>query len=153
MHPANSNYEIHLNSGRKIVLEEIHQHLTYAGLLEGLPNQRINDGIISELKNIVSDKIYGHTTPYIIKPNQGVIKLSDERMAYYESRGPEYKPVRFPKIICICHFNSESITDDFMFSALSIVWFQEDWMMPIDKSVLDKIKRMEWDKHAVQGDY
>ena len=34
MHPANSNYEMHLNSGRKIVLEEIHQHLTYAGLLE-----------------------------------------------------------------------------------------------------------------------
>ena len=102
---------------------------------------------------IVSDKIYGYTTPYIIKPNQGVIKLSDERMAYYKSRGPEYKPVRFPKNICICHFNSESITDAFMFSALSIVWFLEEWMMPIGKSVLDKIKTIEWDKHAVQGDY
>ena len=40
-----------------------------------------------------------------------------------------------------------------MFSALSIVWFQEEWMMPIDQSVLDKIKLIDWEKHAVQGDY
>ena len=78
MHPANSNYEIHLNSGRKIVLEEIHQHLTYAGLLEGLPNQRINDGIISELKNIVSDKIYDDIKKEILDLEKRVSSTTEE---------------------------------------------------------------------------
>ena len=40
-----------------------------------------------------------------------------------------------------------------MFSALSILWFQEDWMMPIDESILNQIKSIDWDKYALQGDY
>ena len=45
MHIADSQYTIKLHSGRKISLEENYQNLTYLGLLEGLPNQQINDNI------------------------------------------------------------------------------------------------------------
>jgi hypothetical protein len=48
---------------------------------------------------------------------------------------------------------SDAITDDFMFSSLTVVWFQEDWMMPIDNIILQQIKSINWDKHATQGDY
>ena len=49
MHPADSNYEITLDSNRTIALDELHQHLTYAGLLEGLPTRRINKDILLEI--------------------------------------------------------------------------------------------------------
>jgi len=153
MHPADSNYKISLDSKRIIALEEIHQHLTYVGLLEGLPTRRINKEIISEIKNIANEKIWASSTPYIVKPDESPIKLSEDRETYYKSRGPEYERITLPKIICIGHFMSDAITDDFMFSSLIIVWFQEDWMMPIDNKILTQIKSINWDKHATQGDY
>ena len=153
MHPADSNYKISLDSRRTISLDELHQHLTYAGLLEGLPTRKLNKDILSELKDTVHNKIWASTTPHIIKPHESPVKLSDERKAYYQARGPEWEPVILPKIICIGHFMSDAITDDFMFSSLTIVWFQEDWMMPIDNTILQQIKSINWDKHATQGDY
>ena len=153
MHPADSNYKLVLNSKRIISLEEIHQHLTYAGLLEGLPTQKMNKDIIAEIKKIVPDKIWASTTPHIIKPHESHIELSEQREAYYKSRGPEYERIALPKIICIGHFISDAITDDFMFSSLIIVWFQEDWIMPIDNKILTQIKSINWDKYATQGDY
>ena len=42
MHPADSNYEITLDSNRTIALDELHQHLTYAGLLVLLLHLVIN---------------------------------------------------------------------------------------------------------------
>jgi len=153
MHLADSNYKISLNSNRIISLEEIHQHLTYAGLLEGLPTKRINKEIIDDIKNIANEKIWASSTPYILKSYESPIKLSEDREVYYKSRGPEYERIRLPKIICIGHFMSDAITDDFMFSSLTIVWFQEDWMMPIDNNILIQIKSINWDKHATQGNY
>ena len=153
MHIADSNYKISLSSGRVIALEEIHQHLTYAGLLEGLPTRKINKDIISEIKNTTQDKIWANTTPYIISCKQTRIQLPDDRAAYYKSRGPEYEPLALPKIICIGHFMSDAITDDFMFSNLTIAWFQADWMMPVDNKILEQIKSMDWNKYAIQGDY
>ena len=153
MHLSESNYKISLNSNRIISLEENHQHLTYAGLLEGLPTQRTNKDIISGIKKIVNQKIWGSSTPYIIKPDEYPIKLSEDREQYYKSRGPEYARITLPKIICIGHFISDAITDDFMFSSLTIVWFQEDWMMPIDNKILIQIKSINWDKYASQGNY
>jgi len=153
MHPADSNYEISLDSKRTIALDELHQHLTYAGLLEGLPTRRINKDFLLEIKNVVHDKIWGSTIPYIITPHQAPIKLSDERKEYYKNKGPNHEPLVLPKITCIGHFTSNAITDDFMFSNLTIVWLQEDWAIPIDSMILKQIKCIHWDKYANQGDY
>ena len=153
MHPADSNYEITLDSNRTIALDELHQHLTYAGLLEGLPTRRINKDILSEIKNIVHDKIWASTLPYIITPHQTPIKLSEERKVYYQNKGPNHEPLTLPKITCIGHFMSNAITDDFMFSNLTIVWLQENWTMPIDNIILKQIKSINWEKYATQGDY
>ena len=153
MHPADSNYTITLNSSRNINLEETHQHLTYLGLLEGLPNKRINDSIMSEIHNIADDKIWTNTPPYIIEPKLTSIDLPRDRMEYYKSKGPDYEPIALPKIICMGHFSSGAITEEYMFSSLTVVWFQKDWMMPIDGNILTQIKSLNWDELAVQGDY
>ena len=57
MHPSDSNFNIDLNSGRVINLYEIHSSLTYSGLLEGLPNRRMNKGIISRLVSSFTSRI------------------------------------------------------------------------------------------------
>ncbi len=152
-HPSESNYKITLNSGRIIALEEIHQHLTYLGLLEGLPNSRMNNEILKELPKIANKKIWGNTSPYIIKPKGDNIKLKKERIEYYKSKGSDFVPMSFPKICCLGHFSSNSITDDYMFSNLTIAWFQDDWIMPIDELILNQIKQLNWDNLAIEGDY
>ncbi len=35
--------EITLDTGRSIILQELHQQQTYAGLIEGIPNKSLND--------------------------------------------------------------------------------------------------------------
>jgi hypothetical protein len=44
MHPTDPplSNKITLNSGRTITLQEIYQELTYSGLLEGLPTNKLN---------------------------------------------------------------------------------------------------------------
>ena len=153
MNTINNNYEITLNSGRNIILEELHQHLTYLGLLEGLPTKRINKDIISELKETANDKIWSSTKPYIIKPEERIIELPDNRKEYYKLRGEEYIPVSLPKIISIGHFISGPISDEFMFSNLTIIWFNEEWFDPINNKILKKIKSINWDKYSIQGDF
>ena len=152
-HPTNSNYTITLNSGRIITLEETHQHLTYLGLLEGLPNKKINDDILSELPEIANEKIWGNTSLHIIDPKKNTIDLTTERVEYYRSKGKDFEPITFPKIICLGHFASNAITDDYMFSILTIAWFQDNWMMPIEQKILEQIKLLNWDNLASQGDY
>ena len=48
---------------------------------------------------------------------------------------------------------SDPVDNKFMFSYLTIAWFQNDWAMPIKKRVLKQIKCLNWDKYAVDGDY
>ena len=153
MHIADSQYTIKLHSGRKISLEENYQNLTYLGLLEGLPNQQMNDNIIKELSRTAKEKLWGDTNPFIIQPISSTIKLSEERKNYFQTKGPSFVPTTLPKITCMCHFSSGPITDNYMFSSLTIAWFQNDWMMPIEESILNQIKAMNWDKYAIQGDY
>ena len=153
MHFSDSNYIISLDSGRSIALEEIHQHLTYAGLLEGLPTKNINQSIISEMNTIAQNKIWVSTKPYIVKPNQSPVELSEERQLYYQNKSSEFTPLALPKIACIGQFISAPVNDNFMFSSLTIVWFQEKWMGSIDKITLKEIESINWNKYAVDGDY
>ena len=125
MHPADSNFKITLNSNRVIRLYEIHCSLTYAGLLEGLPNRKMNKDIISRLPEEANQKIYTASKPYIIKPEEVLIEVEPGHTKSYRDRmvkehGDDWELMGIPRIECISSFESESITDDYMGSNLTI---------------------------------
>jgi hypothetical protein len=35
-----------------------------------------------------------------------------------------------------------------IYARLSILWFQADWALPIEASIVEKIKRIDWDANA-----
>ena len=77
MHQSESNFTVILNSSRVINLYEIHCSLTYGGLLEGLPNRRMNKDILSRLSELANDKIYNPTNPYLIQPEENKIHVEE----------------------------------------------------------------------------
>ena len=158
MHPSDSNFNIDLNSGRVINLYEIHSSLTYSGLLEGLPNRRMNKGIISRLVQESSDKIYNSTDPYIIKPKETLIEVKPGPTKSFNDKmikehGDDWELINIPRIQCIASFESGAVTDDYMGSNLTIAWFQDEYPMPIDKDVINKIKMIDWDNKASSFDF
>ena len=62
-------------------------------------------------------------------------------------------PTEFPRVQCFSNFESNSVDEKFCMSSLTIVWFQEDWAMPIDENIINKIKCIDWDKYAIDADY
>jgi hypothetical protein len=45
-------------------------------------------------------------------------------------------------------FQGVSGTDDGYMSSLSLVWFQDDFALPIDPLILDMIKAVDWESLA-----
>ncbi len=158
MHPSESNLKIKLNSSRIISLYEIHCSITYAGLLEGLPNRKMNKHIIERLTETAKDKIYNPTKPYIIKPKEILIEVKDGPAKSFRDRmvkehGEEWELIQMPRIECIASFESNAITDESMGSNLTIAWFQEQHPMPIDEDIINEIKAIDWDNEASSFDY
>ena len=158
MHPSESNFKIALNSNRVINLYEIHCSLTYSGLLEGLPNRKMNKDIILGLAEMANDKIYNPTNPYLIEPEEKKIHIEGGSTKSYSDRmikehGDDWELVQIPRIQCIASFESESITDDYMGSNLTVAWFQEEYPMPIQQDVINKIKSIDWDNKASSFDF
>ena len=79
--------------------------------------------------------------------------MPKDRLDYYKSKGENWEPLSIPKICCMANFISEPITENYMFSNLTIVWFQENWAMPIEDHISKQIKSLDWNKYANQGDY
>ena len=158
MHQSESNFTVILNSSRVINLYEIHCSLTYAGLLEGLPNRRMNKDILSRLSEVANDKIYNSTNPYLIQPEEkkihieeGPTKSCNDQMV--KEHGDDWELIEIPRIECIASFESGPITDDYMGSKLTVAWFQEEYPMPIDRNIINKIKLIDWNNKASSFDY
>ena len=156
MHPADPpiSSRITLNSGRIITLHEIYQDLTYSSQLEGLPNELKNKEIVPNAIKTAKQKLYEATIPHIIRPVEKPIitKISDFMKEYYKKLGID-GPSELPRIQCIANFESDCIDSNYCFSYLTIIWFQNKWIMPIDKYILEKIKLINWDKYAQDANY
>jgi hypothetical protein len=57
--------ELELRSGRRVTLERLNQLNIYAGLLEGHPHRKMNDGIIEGLLNMAKKD---SSNPHLIAP-------------------------------------------------------------------------------------
>jgi hypothetical protein len=132
--------EIELNSGQTIYLKEINQSFTYEGLLEGLPTTEMNrrkiDMAVKRAETLWS------CGAYLIEPKETRIK--------FYRKYPFGTPASIPGIMCLARFQSESTARDVLkdYSALAVVWFQNQFALPIEKSVIARIQEIAWGEVA-----
>ena len=138
---------LRLKSGRQIYLEEIAQWRTYGCLLEGIPRKQLNDEIIANSIPIARNKISYSGPIHLVQPRIKAIKLTRDK-SQTSRLGSKYEQI--PSITCAAIFDSpQPARDKACFSSsLIILWFQDNWAMPIDSHILIKIRNVDWDKLA-----
>ncbi len=143
-------YQIRLASGITIELNSIYQYRTYSCLLEGLPTRQLNRMIVEKAKGYAIEKLWFGGGPYLIQPPE--IPINVPRQKWLEP-DEEYEPARIPPIACIALFDALAIARDpnADSSALRIVWFQDDFALPIDPTTIAQIQQIDWKIHAEDG--
>lgn len=144
-------FEITLDSGRAVRMDGLEQRVTYSDVLEGWPNKARNDRRIDELirRYSCSDE-----KPYILYAPRDVIHIEADEMRHF-NRTSCPQPELLPYITCFARFYSDKPTRDFKYSDMSyisMIWFQDDWAMPIAREVIERLKSFDWDSLAYDGE-
>lgn len=67
--------ELELRLGRKVTLDRLNQWVTYKGVIEGVPNRRINDGYIKGTVQ-VAKKLWGGSKALQERGNAATARIS-----------------------------------------------------------------------------
>jgi hypothetical protein len=135
--------DIVLPSGHWLSLQELRQYRTYEGLLEGLPTAEWNKQRLEHLVSEYRDSPYPGD-PYLIQPAEKPVEYIGGR------RYPFGTPSALPGVTCIGRFTSTQPARDTAteYSGLVIIWFQEEFAMPIAPAVSDHLRSLDWERHA-----
>jgi hypothetical protein len=129
---------ISLISGRSIELTRLTISSTYAGLLEGYPNRRMNDSLLKGLAT---------------RRNASFLIAPPRRYPKPEWPGTSWGPIEeLPSLYCEAFFDSDRINpklDSVLHrSELTVVWFQDDLASPVAEFVTAAVRNLAWDEHA-----
>ena len=97
-----------LHNGRSVSVEQFQHSDTYASLLEGKPNEFINNRIIE--RSLKAASKHDSDKPFLIPPK-----------THQDSRGG----VRIPPVCCVAQLMSTPMSSQMHGSALSVVWFSD----------------------------
>lgn len=140
-----------LSSGRKVTLNSLKQSRTNLGLLVGIPSPDTSTSIILGALERAEHDSHPPSKPVLIPP---------ARRDFYRTPGDarrpggpdrDDRPVEWlPTITCIAEFESVEPAQDKSKDAsiLTVVWFQDDWALPIPPSILEAIQKLDWEKLA-----
>jgi uncharacterized protein (TIGR02996 family) len=131
-----------LRGGREVSLQNLRQFHVYEGLLEGSPTKELNARIID---NVLSAEA-SQGRPYLIAPVERPIATNREP--------PFGTPAQLPPIACVARLQSRPVKlPEADYSELTVVWFQDDYAMPIDPRALQHLLFVDWAKHAIDHQY
>jgi hypothetical protein len=120
-------------------------------MLEGLPTRKRNDSKIcydngSKTYVLHAPRLYGDFCKLFPPGSIHAKRCADDP---YEV---------FPGVQCTASMSSgprkcvhETPDNTLDSSYLTLVWFQNEWAMPIAPEVLEKLKAFDWDVHAYDG--
>ena len=133
-----------LDCGFGISLHELKQKLVYEGLLEGLPTRERNQGYVRRTIQTVRQES-GHVPVTLLDP---VAKPIVTKHPY-----PFGEPESVPGVLCVGRFRSNQCTaasdyPDEEYSELVVIWFQDEFGLPISVDVQEQLQRMDWDTLA-----
>lgn len=131
---------IRLSDGRRISLARLYQYHTYAGLLAGLPDEAMNRRRIHEAVEYAQEKLGFAGFPRLIPP-----QVETKAFPARPHRGPR-TAYYLPSTTCIGEFLSSAPARDadMPYSALTLIWYQDDFALPIAEGALAEIRRLEW---------
>jgi uncharacterized protein (TIGR02996 family) len=153
-----SAYHMHcklsLRSGRRITLEALDQVMTYAGLLIGAPNRERNDGIIEDALRAAERHCAGEARPHLIPPPRRDYFCEPGDMERLRAESPDRAPEWLPPVRCIGSFldvvKARDKSKDI--SVLVVVWFQDEYALPIREPSLSLIRDLDWESLAADID-
>jgi|GEM_PF-516082 len=131
--PPSDRRTITLTSGRAIRMAALSQRAVYEYQLEGVPTRDGNQHIIDDLRT----PKHGEAVA-LIEPEQRPIQLKREY--------PFGEPAKLPAVACTAMFRSLEPARDLHadYSKLTVVWFQEEFALPIAPEVLASIENLNW---------
>lgn len=139
----NGGTKIILNSNREVRLTNIRQHATYSSILEGVsfgPNFKWQ--VDSEIRWARED--CPDSSIYVIEPQLMKLPFNDDEL---EALRKFYRvePVSIGPVACRGHFSSLESVEGLHASYMLIIWFQKDYLAPMDEWTLSRIKDIDWD--------
>jgi hypothetical protein len=150
----NIGFHVHntitLLSGRDVQLRMLHQRLTYEGWLEGLPSSRENDEMLRSTLKDAQRYCAAGAEPILIQPKRREYHHhpgeSFPRRDVAGARWPEF----LPSVTCIAVLQSGQLARDSskVFSDVTVVWFQDEFALPIDPCVIEQLRALDWEQLA-----
>jgi len=139
----NKQNELQLDSGESVRIIRLNQRGTYEVLLEGVPTNRMNRGIIKATMK-TANELWGSKAA-LIEPIETLINL--------ERDSPFGTPASIPQVVCIARLQclSPANNKSMDYSQLTLVWFQDEFAFPIDEEAIKQILSLKWSK--VASDY
>jgi hypothetical protein len=127
--------------GQGLKLLSIHMSGTYEGLLSGYPNQRVNQRILSGLKQRVEEIAKDHgIKAFVIEPKP---------ISYEMDKGPTrgIKDERLPNVACWGIFESSPLKrGDFSWAVIG--WCQDEAALPTPET----FREVPWENIATDGE-
>lgn len=155
----NCHCSLRLETGREIILDQLTQSRTYAGLLEGTPNRASNELSIEWALERAQKGNESLGQPYLVEPErrdylrepgdmQPILDRQHDRPAELQ-RIPEW----LPGIECVGMFRSVQPARDKSqdASSLTVVWYQNDF--GLDPYAMERLRAIDWEEHATDWQY
>lgn len=133
------NGEVTFKDGVGARIVHLDQHLVYANVLEGIPNHRINRGIVADAVRD-AEKRWPETPCHLMEPS--------ERAPHPTRPSASF----LPAVICsaVLRRDGTTSTDEPCWETLVVIWFQDEYALPIATAVLDQLRTLDWKSLAVQ---
>jgi hypothetical protein len=130
----------------EVFADEIHIGRTYAGLLEGVPHDKLNKDILASLPEQMQS-IFGAAPVYVLPPEI-------ERRSEPHPMGGSRQIALMPSVQLAARFISyDSLTPDGDASQVIIVWHQHTLTPLIADSVRIQLERLNWADIAQDFNY
>lgn len=145
----NAQGEFTLVSGRKVQIGFLSQSWTYDGWLEGVPTEGWNQ---QKIEIAVSDAGEKHRSPvFLIEPEQEINPWNVD-VPYFGGRFG--LPAKLPSVTCTARLHSiyPCVGEEGDFSSLVVVWWQEEYALPIAEEALIQIQNLDWENLAESGE-
>jgi hypothetical protein len=146
--------QVALRSGRKVTLQSLHQRMTYAGWLEGVPSQEWNDRIVAESLREAGRSCAEGASPALIAPaRRDHLREPGDMAGQRAMRGQT--PEWLPMVTCVGVLRDTAPTRDRSkdCSMLRVAWFQDQYALPIDGLVLQQLQSIDWERLAADTDF
>lgn len=146
--------ELSLDSGRTVILRSLHQSMTYAGWMEGVPSADWNDRIVAgSLKDAERQGVEG-AKPWLIPPaRRDYLRQRGDMAGCQSVRG--LAPEWLPMVTCVGVLqDSKPVRDPSKaLSVLTVVWYQDEFALPINAAVFELLRSVDWKRLAMDIEF